>query len=188
MTIDVATVVLGLDATARPAVQKAMAAFAETGDTKTKTGLARLLHDAVGVLRAHLAHATHAFAESTTPLPDDGARQRFVEATHRARSRFDVEIVRNADGTTTKKAPPPLATSDEPGVVLVTVVVARRSEITDVPSHPDRATLEVLLVELASTAPDGLVAMEVIWSPAAEADRVSPAALEARHPEIRRLA
>lgn len=187
--IDVQTVVLGLDAAARPAVQGAMRRLAETGDTKTNAGLAALLRDAVSTLLAHEASVTHAFVESTQPLAPDAARARFTEAAHRARSRFAVEVVRNADGTTTRREPPVLTPADgEPGVVIVTVVVARTTEIPDRVPHPDRAALRAALQDVARTGPDALVAMEVVWSPAEDADRVSVSSLEARHPEIRRLA
>ena len=187
--IDVEAIVLGLDAAARPAVQSAMKRLAETGDTRSKGGLAALLRDAVGVLLGHESSFTHAFVESTAPLAEDLARKRFVEAAHRARSRFAVEVIRNADGTTTRHEPPALAPAEgEPGVVIVTVVVARKKEIPDLVPHPDRAALRAALEDVARTGPDDLVAMEVIWSPAEDRDRVSVAALETRHPEIRRLA
>ena len=187
--IDVQTLVLGLDAAARPAVQSAMRQLAENGDTQSKVGLAALLRNAIGTLLAHEACFTHAYAESTKPLAPDAARARFTEAAHRARARFTVEVVRNADGTTTRREPPDLGPADgEPGVVIVTVVVARTTEIPDLVPHPDRAAVRAALDDIGRTGPDELVAMEVIWSPAEDRDRVSAAALEARHPEIRRLA
>lgn len=186
--IDVATLVLAMGSAARPAIQAAMQRFAETGDTKSKDGLAKLLREAVGVLQANAASFTHAYAESTAPLAPDAARIRFTEAAQRARARFDVEIIRNADGTTTRKPTPDLTPTGEPGVVVVTVVVARTRPIADPPEHPDRAAVRKHLDDLASTSAAELVAMEVIWSPAADADRVSVEKLEARHPEIQRLA
>jgi uncharacterized membrane protein len=186
-TIDVATLVVAMGTDARVAVQGAMQRFAETGDTKTKDGLAKLLREAIAVLVANAASFTHAYAESTKPLAPDAARARFVDATQRARSRFEVETIRNADGTTTVKAPPQLAPSSEPGVVLVTLVVARSREIGDAVEHPDRTAVRGLLDDLAATTATELVAMEVVWSPAADADRVSIATLEKKHPEIRSL-
>lgn len=184
--IDVATVAIALDANARPAIQAAMRKLAETGNTATSEGRALLLQQALEVLAAHTSAFTHAFIESTVPLPLEEARPRFVEAATRARSRFGVEVIRNADGTTTTAAPPTFAPRDEPGVVLVTVVVARRREVPDV-AQLTRAALDATLRELGTTTAAELVAMEVIWSPAEEADRVSAAELSRRHPEIRPL-
>lgn len=187
--IDVQTLVVALEADARPAVQSAMRRLADTGDTRSPAGLATLLCEAVRVLLAHEPSFTHAWVESTSPLSPELARARFTEAAQRARARFEVEVIRNADGTTTRRAPPELAPTDgEPGVVLVTLVLARTTEIPDLVPHPDRAALRAALEDVARTTPDALVAMEVIWSPAEDRDRVSAAALEKRHPEIRRLA
>ena len=182
---DVQTLAIGLDSRARPAVQKRMRALAEHGDTKTKAGLAALLTEAIRVLLAHEASFTHAWCESTPKLPPPDAERRFREAAQRARARFPVEVIRNADGTTTKKPPPPLPLSSaEPGVVIVTLVLARRSELADLESHPSREMLRRALEDAARTTAADLVAMEVIWSPAEDADRVSAAELASRHPEI----
>lgn len=187
--IDVQTLVLGLDAAARPAVQGAMKRLAETGDTRTKAGLVALLGETARILRAHEASITHAYVESTRPLEEGAARARFMEAAQRARSRFAVEVIRNEGGTTTRQAPPDLAPADgEPGVVIVTLVLARTTEIPDLVAPPDRAALRAALDDVGKTSAEALVAMEVVWSPAEDLDRVSAAALERRHPEIRRLA
>ncbi len=186
--IDVQTLAIGLDASARPAIQKRMRELAEQGDTRTKDGLAALLGQVADALLAHEASFTHAFCESTPKLPPKDAEGRFKDAALRARSRFPVEVIRNADGTTTTRAPPKLSPSTEPGVVIVTLVLARRSEIPDLPEHPDRTALRRALEDAGRTTAQDLVAMEVIWSPAEDADRVSAEDLAARHPEIAPLA
>ncbi|UJR81202.1 DUF1517 domain-containing protein [Sandaracinus amylolyticus] len=187
MRIDVQAIVIGLDASARTAVQGAMRALATSGDTNTQRGRHRMLGEAIDVLVSAEAHWTHGHAEGGALRDAEDARKHFVEVAHRARSRFDVEVIRNTGGAVTTKAPPVLAASDEPGVVLVTVVVAARREITDVARPSDRAALRAGLEALRAIGEDELVAFEVVWSPAEDADRVSVAQLEARHPEIRRL-
>ena len=74
-----------------------------------------------------------------------------------------------------------------PGVVLVTVVVAARRELTDVGREQNAHEVFDLLAELDALTADQLVAFEVIWSPAAEDDRMSTAELEALYPEVSRL-
>ncbi|AKF06173.1 DUF1517 domain-containing protein [Sandaracinus amylolyticus] len=187
MRIDVQAIVIGLDASARAAVQGAMRAIAASGDTNTARGRHRMLGEALDVLAAAEAHWTHGHAEGGVLREPEDARKHFVEVAHRARSRFDVEVIRNTGGAVTTQPAPVLSASNEPGVVLVTVVVAARREITDVARATDRASLRAGLDALRGIAEDELVAFEVVWSPAEDADRVSVAQLEARNPEIRRL-
>ena len=69
------------------------------------------------------------------------------------------------------------------GVVLVTVLVAARREIFDF--RADRAgDIRTLLDALARLTAGEIVALEVVWTPAADADRMSTAELEARHPHL----
>ena len=188
MRADVQAIVIGLDARARREVQDAMRRIAIAGDTGTRRGRHRMLGEAIGVLIDAEAHWTHGHAEGGGLRAAEDAKQQFTELAHRARSRFDVEVIRNTGGAVTTKPAPPLAASDEPGVVIVTVVVASQREIPDVGAPTDRASLRAGLEALRAIGEDALIAMEVVWSPAEEADRVSAAQLEARHPEIRRLA
>lgn len=183
----VVAVAIALDAAARPEIQARMRALAEAGETGTSAGRALLLSQALACLLDHERAFTHAFVDVSPPLSLDRARPHFVEATTRARSRFAVEVIRNADGTTTTREAPPMPPSDVPGVVLVTVAVARRRPLSADPQPLDRPALRACLEDLAGTTASELVAMEVIWSPAEDADRVSIADLERRHPEVRPL-
>jgi uncharacterized membrane protein len=183
--IDVQAIALGLDHRARPRVQERMRAIAEAGETKSKEGLARMLREAIDVLLAEQASITHAHAEGGPLRADEEARLHFMEVAHRARSRFDVELIRNADGTIIRAAPPRFPPSDEPGVVVVTVVVAARREIADLRDVHDRAALRAALEALRAIEPEELVAIEVIWSPADERDRVPLEELARKHPELR---
>lgn len=188
MRADVQAIVIGLDARARREVQGAMRRIAIEGDTGTRRGRHRMLGEAVAVLIGAEGHWTHAHAEGGGLRAAEDAKRQFTELAHRARSRFDVEVLRNTGGAVTTRPAPPLAPSDEPGVVIVTLVVASQRELADVGVPVDRAALRAGLEALRAVSEDELIAMEVVWSPAEEADRVSAAQLEARHPEIRRLA
>ena len=186
--IDVSALLLGIDATARAEVQAAMNELAARGDTATNEGLVQMLREAIALLRGVERAWTHAGAQSFSPMPAPEAEARFVELTQRARARFEHELIRNADGSVTEKAAPPLPASDEPGVVVVTVVVAARRELADVQDVRDREQLALAFDALAAIEPKDFVAMEVIWSPADERDRASAAMVEAKYPELSRLA
>ena len=182
--LDVGCVVVGLDHRARAAVQAAMRRLAETGDTRSKEGLSRMLAGAIDELLSVRASWTHGHAERSS-LPPADAQRVFGELAHRARSRFDVEVIRAEQGSVLRQAAPALPDSDEPGVVLVTLLVASKHALA-ISSGDTRDALASALGALRIGA-DALVAIEVVWSPAEERDRVSASAIERRHPEIRRL-
>ena len=120
-------------------------------------------------------------------MPPADAQARFHEAAHKARSRFEHELVRNFAGHTTHAPTPDLPDSDDPGRVVVTLVVAARRELRDATGR-DLASLLAALDDLAALTPEELVAMEVVWSPAAEKDRMSLASMRSLYPELFALA
>lgn len=185
-TIDVTALMLGIDDGARPEVQRAFNDIAEMGDSSNPAGLLQMLREAVAVLRGVRRHWTHAGVENTQPTAAAKAEARFVAVAERARSRFDEETIRNADGVTMRSGASPLPPSDVPGVVVVTLVVAARVELTDV-SRVDGAQLDRAFDGLMALSADDFVAMEVIWSPSDENDRATVAMVESKYPELRRL-
>lgn len=185
--LDVQVLALALDADARRDVQSRLRTIAEAGDTSTKVGLAAMLGQAADALLAHDASFTHAWCDQALSVLPATAKAHFGDAVSRARHRFPVEVIRNADGRITRQPAPDLAASTEPGAVIVTLVVATRSRFSSIPAAPDRAALRAALQQAARVSAADLVAMEVVWSPAEENDRVSVAMLEARHPELQRL-
>src|SRR5262249_48186327 len=68
-----------------------------------------------------------------------------------------------------------------------TLVVAARIEIPDVRSAKDAGELERVLTNIAGLRVGHLAAMEVVWSPAAEDDRMSSLELEALYPDLAKL-
>jgi uncharacterized membrane protein len=187
--IDVSVLMLGIDADARAEVQRAMDDIASRGDTGSPEGLVRMLREAIAVLRRVEGSWTHAAAENASPMPAEQAEARFVEATERARGRFDHEVVRNYQGRTVRDPGPDDLPEHptEPGVVVVTLVVAARRDLKDVADARDRDELTATLDALSALEPRDFVAMEVIWSPADDRDRASAEEIEAEYPELTRL-
>lgn len=186
-SFDVQTVAVALDADARRDIQARMKEIAEKGDTRTKEGLAAMLSEATGVLLVHEAAFTHAWVDQALAIHPQEAQGRFREAASKARQRFPVEVIRNAYGETTRQPAPALAPSTEPGVVIVTLVVASRARLSPIGAPLDRAAVRAAITQAGKITAENLVAMEVIWSPAEENDRVSVATLEAKHPELKKL-
>jgi hypothetical protein len=93
----------------------------------------------------------------------------------------------SAERDVERAAQPPRGENDE-GVVVITIIAAAKREIVDIHDHEDAFHIHRLLDDLASVAsPKSLVALEVIWSPAGEKDRMSKAELESRHPRLKKI-
>lgn len=187
----VAVLRLGIDWRARREVQSRLLELARTSNTRTPAGLAVLLRDAVGLLRgAKLAwlYASGVSRSISGAAPVEAA---FRELSSDARARFQRELVRTADGTsTTDDAPVELVAHahEGEGVVVVTIVLAAKSEPLGFEGGDPAASAARLLDALESVAdPTQIVALEIIWSPAAEADRLSTAELEQHYPELRKI-
>jgi uncharacterized membrane protein len=107
-----------------------------------------------------------------------------------ARSRFRHELVRNADGSLVEQQAPELRarSSEGEGIVVVTLIVAARRELLDVHEVDNASKIKALLDDMVAVAnPAMLVALEVVWSPAAENDRMSTAELETLYPHMKKI-
>jgi hypothetical protein len=67
-------------------------------------------------------------------------------------------------------------------VVLVTIVVAARSELFTVAAIGDGEQLRQALESLSARGAHDLVAIEIVWQPADPDDRMSSVELEAKYP------
>ena len=173
---------IGLDAGARRAIQETMTKLALSGKASTRTGRAEMLYEAVLALQR--ARKSWAYANVAPPerLRHSEAESAFRRAAMKARARFTTEIVRGADGETRQTAAPAelrARPEEGAGFVVVTIVVVARRELA--------ADLDAALADFASLSAERLVALELIWSPAADEDRMSSAELELHYPELAKL-
>ena len=72
------------------------------------------------------------------------------------------------------------------GLVVVSMVVAWRGHMAPLPKRLDAASAAAAFASLEPGDAE-VVALEVIWSPALETDRMSSAELEVLYPELVRL-
>jgi uncharacterized membrane protein len=178
--VDVTALRVALDARVRPFVQKELDRIAKAADTKTQQGLVTMLHEVALLLRRLRDAWVYGGAENHAMSWKQVAQSAFQQHASHARALFRTEVVRNAAGvTTTAEATARTPRSDEgPGIVLVTLIVAARQELFTVQrigSGDDlRRALEVLSALTAQT----LVAVEIVWTPADPADRMSSVELE----------
>lgn len=187
----VAVLRLGIDWRARRAVQARLLELARTSDTATPAGLAALLRETVSLLRGVQLSWLYASGHARSIAGAEPVEAAFRELTTDARARFQRELVRAADASvTTAEAPLELEAKahEGEGVVVVTLVVAARSEPLGREASDPATDAGHLLAALEGVAsPASLAAVEVIWSPAAEEDRMSTAELEQHYPELRKI-
>ncbi len=179
---------LGIDWRARKELQEQLSRLAASGATGTKEGRAMLLRETVLALRrAEIAWLYAAYKDSGPPLGGPQAQAAFQGAASEARARFRQEIVRAADGSVVQNPTPEMrakATEGQGTVVVSLIIVARRG-LTAVTNLNDANQIRGALQERGSLDAESLVALEVVWSPAVENDRMSTAELEQNYPELR---
>ena len=181
---DVTALRFGLDARVRPFVQKELDRIARTADTKTQEGLVMTLHEVALLLRRLRDAWVYGGAENHAMSWKHIAQAAFQQHAATARALFRTELVRNAAGTTTTaEATARSARSDEgPGLVLVTLIVAARQELFTVQRIGNGDDLRRALEVLSSLTSQTLIAVEIVWTPAAADDRMSSVELETMLP------
>jgi hypothetical protein len=93
-------------------------------------------------------------------------------------------VIRNADGkVATKAASEYAARGDEgAGLILVSLIIASRRELFSVNRIGDGDELRRAIQALSELDAQTLIAIEIVWQPAEEADRLSSMELEAKYP------
>jgi uncharacterized membrane protein len=181
---DVSVIRIALDGRSLPFVQRELARIADVADTATDAGRAMMLHELALMLR-RLRGAWVYGGAVNEPLRDlDGTKAAFDRLVDDARSRFREETISNEQGVKTTSAPSEYTPhSDEgPGLVLVSMIIAARSELFTVSSIASGADLSTALDALGHLEARNLAAIEVVWQPSEDADRLSSMELEAKYP------
>jgi len=188
--MDVSVLGLALDARARKRLQERLRQIATAADTGTTAGLVTMLREVALELRRARDSWVYAGVLNAQPMRPAEAEALFRQQVQAARAGFTDELVRNADGVvTTAAAPADLVarTEEGPGLVLITVVVAARGVLLDFQDPSDAEQIRAWLESISSLHSSDLVAVEIIWTPAAEDDRMSSVELEAHFPGLKRL-
>lgn len=185
-TLFLSSLMLGIDWHARRELQGELAALAAQKLGGTAEGRTRMLHEVVLALqRAELSWLYVAFASSPNLAPT-AAEPAFLAACNKARSRFRREMIRNQGSEVAIEEPGPVAIRPEEGlgtVVVSLILVTRRPLVGEI-GTTDAAEIRAALADRSAVTSRDLVAIEVVWSPAAEDDRMSTAELEQHYPEL----
>ena len=80
------------------------------------------------------------------------------------------------------KARRPWRTAGSSGLILVSIVIATRSELFTVSQIGDGEDLRKALESASNRAASDLVAIEIVWQPSEDEDRMSSMELEAKYP------
>ncbi len=181
---DVTVLRLALDARVRKFVQAELARIALAATTSTAEGRALMLREVALLLRRARDAWVYGGAVNAPMTNLMEAKQQFDRHVGDARARFVHEVVRNAQGVLTTADAPDAATAPHsgPGLVVVTIVIAARTELFSVKSIGSGDDLRQALESASNHAAQDLIAIEIVWMPADEAEAISSIAVETKYP------
>jgi uncharacterized membrane protein len=177
---------LGLGRSAR-GIRDRLAQFAAEGDTGSEAGLAHLLQQTALELLREKESIRHGSAEASGPFSLANGESKLGAMSLAERSRFQVERVRGADGGVRHSSAAPANSPEVLEYLMVTVLVASRLPLPRLRSLTTREELDAVLEELGSVPAQGLLGLEVIWTPADPDDALTESDLLLTYPHLRGL-
>jgi uncharacterized membrane protein len=177
--VDITALRIVVAETHRLSVQAQLTEIRRRTDVRTEEGLRRVLVAAADTLLGARNAWTHASVLNFHPMSSAEA-ERYFRALSRA-SRAGVESTAIARAPAPRRAPRTGA-----GPLVVTLLVAARRELMDIPVVHAEAIAAALQALRALDAAD-LVALELAWWPSAEHERIDERDLAARFPHLVRL-
>jgi uncharacterized membrane protein len=166
-------------------VQQRLAEFAERGDTSTEAGLASLLHQTALELLREKDAIRYAGADGRGPMSLTNAETTMNSLSLAERSRFQVERVRASEGRVNTSTVAAEEGKEALELVVITVVAATRSPLGNFKTVTSLEELETILRELGAVSPDGLLGLEVIWTPADSNDSLTEMDVMTTYPDLR---
>jgi uncharacterized membrane protein len=166
-------------------IQDRLARFAAEGDTSSEAGLASLLQQTALELMREKDSIRGATVEATGPLSLTNAESRLNGLALTERSRFQVERVRGADGKVRHSQAAAEEAKEALEYVVVTVVLATRNPLGKWKTVTDRADVDLYLGQLGAVAANGLLGLEVVWTPADANDSLTETDLMTTYPDMR---
>jgi len=182
--LDMTVVRIAIDGRARRFVQKELVRIAKEANTRTAGGRWDMLREVSRILRNLYDAWAYVGAVNYDMRKQHETKRDFDRAVDDARSRFREEVIRNSDGTTqTRKASSHTPRSDEgEGFILVSVIIAARYRLFNIERSANADEIRLALESMSNLRENELVALEVVWQPAEDNDRMSSMELEAKYP------
>lgn len=168
-------------------IQDRLATFAAQGDTSSEAGLASLLQQSALAFMRYRDSIRYAAADARGPMSLTNAETAMNAVALAERSRFQVERVRVADGRAERSDTPAEEGKEALELVVVTMLAATRTPLERFRAVSTADELVALLTELGSVSSSGLLALDVIWTPADANDSMTETDVMTTYPELRSL-
>mmetsp|Transcript_36760 Transcript_36760/g.65821 ORF Transcript_36760/g.65821 Transcript_36760/m.65821 type:complete len:432 (-) Transcript_36760:198-1493(-) len=159
--------------------------IAGRADTSDPEGLQYVLQETVLALLRNPDYCIYGYSESSKANGLDDAESKFNEQSMGERSKFSSETLVNFGGRSKRGASG--STSDMSNELIVVTVVAAvdgRVKLPPISSLPD---LKAALNKLGSVPADGLLAVEVLWTPQEEGDSFTRDEIVTDYPMLNQL-
>ncbi|MEP6859760.1 MAG: DUF1517 domain-containing protein [Deltaproteobacteria bacterium] len=182
--VDVSVLRVAIDGRARKFVQTELARIAKTSDTSTDDGRVAMLWEVSLMLRRLRDAWIYGGAVNEAMGDIDREKSIFDHYVDDARVRFREETIANEQGVKSgTDASHYVPRSDEgAGVILVSIIIAARRELFTVNEIASGNDLRAALEAASSLTAETLVAVEIVWQPSEDSDRMSTIELEAKYP------
>jgi uncharacterized membrane protein len=169
-------------------IQDRLAEFAARGDTESEAGLAALLQQTALELLREKDAVRYLGTDARGPLSFTNAETAMNGMALGERGRFQVERVRAAGGHVARSEATAEEGKEALELVVVTVLAATRTPLQNFGSTGETDWSEALgplLTELGGLAPDAILGLEVIWTPADPNDSMTETDVMTTYPDLR---
>jgi uncharacterized membrane protein len=182
--VDVSVLRVAIDGRARKFIQTELKQIAHSCDTSTTEGRVAMITRVAVLLRKVKDAWVYGGARNEPSAQIGMMKPIFDRHVDDARTRFERETISNVQGTKRRDDPGDLSwRSDEgEGLILVSIILAARGELYTVSSIADGEDLRKALEAILYIDERQLVAVDVVWMPAEENDRMSSIELVAKYP------
>jgi uncharacterized membrane protein len=186
---DVTVLRVVVDWRERQFIQRQLDDIARNADARSAPGLVRMLHEATAVLRRARGTWLYAGIVNAEPMRAPEADAWFEQHAEDAHTRFREVLIRNAGSATAARATgeSDARTEEGEGLVVITLIVAARGHLLDFQDLADAEQVRRCLESLGNLTSAALIAIELVWSPAAKNERVSSAELTRLYPDMHKI-
>ncbi|MEM9002312.1 MAG: DUF1517 domain-containing protein [Cyanobacteria bacterium P01_F01_bin.86] len=184
-TVSVAKLQIGLLAEAR-SLQDDLNRMALSADTSSPAGLTQVLQEASLSLLRHPEYWQYATAstDSTRLL---SAEQTFNQLVLAERSKLSGETLSNVNNQLQQAKSPSgkgELTATQPGEYIVATLVVAAQDKLDLPKISTTQDVRQALSKLGAVSSDRLMAVEILWTPQASGETLTPDEMIAEYPSL----